>query len=408
MLLQAIFIEFLQNLKRQKLRTFLTLFGIIWGTVAVIVLLAFGTGVKRQSMKNMHGVGERIIIVFNGRTTKAFEGYGIGRNIRMKEEDSKLLAREIPEIESISPEYSSWNFPVKRDEKTMTSNVTGIYPNYTFMRNIISEKGRFINKRDQDHKKKVIFLGDELSDYLFEEKNPIGKYVLVGEIPFKVIGVMEKKTQNSSYNSRDKDRAFIPASTFSSIFGHRFVSNLIIKPKDARNSKYIQERIYQILGKKYKFDPTDKNSLWMWDTSEFDKIMFYVFLSFNIFLGMIGTFTLIVGGIGVANIMFVAVKERTNEIGIKLAVGAKKRNILTQFFFESFLIVFLGGFIGFLISLGIVKIASMLPFEEYIGIPSLSLSVVLVTIILISTIGMAASFFPARKAAHLKPIECLR
>lgn len=146
----------------------------------------------------------------------------------------------------------------------------------------------------------------------------------------------------------------------------------------------------------------------MWDTAEFDQLMFYVLLSFNAFLGMIGTFTLIVGGIGVANIMFVAVKERTNEIGIKMAVGAKKRSILTQFFVESFMIVFLGGFLGFLISIGIVKLATMLPFEEYIGIPSLSLPVVLITVLLISAIGIAASFFPARKAAQLKPIECLR
>ncbi|HDL18963.1 MAG TPA: FtsX-like permease family protein [Bacteroidetes bacterium] len=408
MLIKAILSEFFNNLKRQKLRTFLTLFGIVWGTIAVIVLLSFGTGVRIKTMQGMHGLGDRIMIIFNGKTTKAYQGYGIGRQIHMEEEDSRLLAREIPEIASISPEYSSWSFPVKRNEKSMTVNVTGVYPNYTFMRNIIPEKGRFVNRKDQQKKRKVIFLGDELSKYLFDEKEPVGKYVLIGDIPFRVIGVMKKKTQNSSYNSRDKDRAFIPAATFSSVFGRRFISNLIIKPKDARNSKYIQDRLFHILGKKYKFDPTDKNALWVWDTSEFDKIMFYVLLSFNAFLGMIGAFTLIVGGIGVANIMFVAVKERTNEIGIKLAVGAKKRQILLQFFLESFLIVTLGGLIGFLVSLGIVKAAVSLPFEEYIGVPQISLPVVLITLLLISLIGMAASFFPARRAAQLRPVECLK
>lgn len=408
MFIKAILLEFVTNLKRQKLRTFLTLFGIIWGTVAVIVLLAFGTGIGSKTMQDMHGLGDRIMIIFNGKTTKAYQGYGIGRQIRMEEEDSRLLAREIPEIASISPEYSSWNFPVKRDEKSMSVNVTGVYPNYTFMRNIIPEKGRFVNLRDQQKKRKVVFLGDELSAYLFEEKEPVGKYVLIGDIPFRVIGVLKKKTQNSSYNSRDKDRAFIPAAVFPSVFGQRYISNLIIKPRDARNSEYIQDRLYRILGKKYKFDPTDKNALWVWDTSEFDKIMFYVLLSFNSFLGMIGAFTLIVGGIGVANIMFVAVKERTNEIGIKLAVGAKKRQILLQFFWESFLIVSLGGFVGFLVSLGIVKAAASLPFEEYIGIPQISLPVVLITTVLISLIGMMASFFPARRAARLRPVECLK
>jgi len=219
---------------------------------------------------------------------------------------------------------------------------------------------------------------------------------------------MKPKEQDSSYNSRDKDRAFIAASTFSALFGHRYVNNIIITSIHPTFSPLVKDKIYEVLGKKYRFDPTDKEALSIWDTHEFQEMVWYIFLGLNIFMAIIGAFTLTVGGIGVANIMYVVVQERTKEIGIKRSVGARKRHILGQFFLETFFIIFVGAFIGTLISLSLIFVISMLPIEEFVGKPSVSWWVALAAVSVLAAIGFIAGFFPARKAANLKVIDCLR
>ena len=223
-----------------------------------------------------------------------------------------------------------------------------------------------------------------------------------------VIGVMIKKTQNSSYNRRDQDRVFIPASTFASVFGTLHLRNIIFTPKDPTRSDEVISQVRQVLGKRYKFDPEDKDAVFIWDTAEFDKFMFYFFLAFNIFMGLIGSFTLGVGGIGVANIMYIVVQERTKEIGVKRAVGATKANIIFQFFMETFFIIALGSGIGFLISLLLIRIMGYIPIKEFVGTPELSLEVALATGFVLSAIGLAAGLFPARRAANLNVVDCLR
>ena len=400
--------EFIRDLKAQRMRTFMTIFGIVWGTVAILVLLAFGNGFQKQMMTSMYGIGESIIIVWPGTTAKSFEGYGPNRRIRLREEDAELLRNEIHQIKQISPEYSNWSAPLRVETRVRNPNVTGCIPEFADMRNILDRAGsRFINDLDIELRRRVVFLGDELAEYLFQEVDPVGKTVFVGNTPFIVIGVMQHKEQDSSYNSRDKDRAFIPTSTFVSLFGYRYVNNIIIEPRHATLTPIIQDRMYEVLGKKYVFDPTDKESLGIWDTTEFQKMVYYIFLGFNVFMGIIGAFTLTVGGIGVANIMYVVVQERTKEIGIKRSVGAKKHHIMIQFFFETFLIIGIGALIGSLISAGIILLISALPIDEFVGKPSISLWVALVSISLLGSIGFIAGFFPARKAANLNVVECL-
>lgn len=400
--------EFIRDLRAQKLRTFMTIFGVVWGTVAIIVLLSFGNGFQKQTMKTMNGIGENIILLFPGRTAKPFMGYGTDRWIRFRAEDATLLGNEISLIKQISPEYSNWNAPLRVKTNVRNPNVTGIIPVYAEIRNIAAKRGsRFINDLDIKLKRRVVFLGDDLADYLFSGEDPVGKYVFVGKTPFLVIGVMFKKEQDSSYNSRDKDRAFIPATTFASLFGHQFINNMVIKPVHATLSPVIQDQIYKVLGKKYKFDPTDKEALSIWDTTEFQEMIYYIFLGFNVFMAILGAFTLTVGGIGVANIMYVVVQERTNEIGIKRSVGAKKRQILFQFFMETFFIIAIGAIIGILISMAILFLISMLPIDEFVGTPSISLWVAAVALSLLAGIGFIAGFFPARKAANLNVVDCL-
>lgn len=407
--LATILSEFARDLRAQKLRTFLTVFGIVWGTVAIVVLLAFGMGFKRQMAINMHGIGESIAIMFPGSTTRAFGGFGIGRPIRFTEDDAALLATQLPEIRDISPEYSSMETPVRLGENIVNSLVAGIYPVYGEMRNIIpAAGGRFINEPDLAQRRRVVVLGDEVRTQLFGESEAVGRVILIGEVPFTVVGVMLHKTQNSSYNRRDKDRVFIPASTFSSIYGVRHVNNLIYRPVDPTASEEVREKVRQVLAKRYTFDPEDKDAVWIWDTSEFDKFLFYFFLAFNIFLGLIGSFTLAVGGIGVANIMYIVVQERVREIGVKRAVGAKRSNILFQFFLETVFIVGLGSSVGFLIAAGITKALAYVPIREFVGTPEISIEVAVATMVLLSSIGLVAGLLPARRAANLNVVECLR
>ncbi len=401
--------EFIDDLRAQKLRTFLTIFGIVWGTVSIVVLLAFGMGFKKQLAINMHGIGESIAIMFPGRTTKAFAGFGTGRSISFVEEDISLLVAQVPEIAAISPEFSRRGVTVRVSENILNPLVTGVYPIYSDIRNIIPEMGgRFVNDQDLRHRRRVAVIGDKVKEFLFGEQSVIGKIIYVGETPFTVIGVMQKKTQNSSYNSRDQDRVFIPASTFSSVFGTINLSNMIYVPRDPTQSEAVRDKVREALGKRYKFDPKDHDAVWIWDTAEFDKFLFYFFLAFNIFMGLIGSMTLAVGGIGVANIMYIVVQERIKEIGIKRSVGAKKSHILVQFFMETFFIIALGSLIGFLISYGIIAVLQFIPIKEFVGTPEFSGEVVAITMGVLALIGLAAGLMPARKAAGLNVVECLK
>ncbi|HEY4613130.1 MAG TPA: ABC transporter permease [Bacteroidota bacterium] len=400
--------EFWLDLKAQKLRAFLTMFGIVWGTVAIIVLIAFGVGFQRQMSVNFHGIGESISIMFPGRTTKAWEGFGTGRPMSFVEDDTRLLASQVSNIAAISPEYSR-RTTTRVGENILTPLIAGVYPNYSDMRNIIPEQGgRFINDLDIQHRRRVCLIGNKVKEYLFADSAAIGNIVFIGSVPFTIIGVMQKKTQNSSYNARDQDRIYVPASTYASVFGSIRLTNIIYQVKDPTLGEETANEVRSVLGRRYKFDPTDKDAVWIWDTTSWDKFFFYFFLGFNIFMGLIGSFTLGVAGVGVANIMYIVVQERIKEIGIKRAVGAKRGNILSQFFLETFFIIFLGSSIGFLIALGIIQVLQFIPIKDFVGTPVLSMEVVIATVSILGLIGLAAGLMPARKAANLDVVECLR
>jgi putative ABC transport system permease protein len=401
--------DFFADLRQQRLRTALTVLGITWGTVAVVVLLAFGTGLERQTHKRFHGLGDRIAILFGGRTTKSFRGFPEGRYIHLREDDVALLLQQVPEIVMMSQEYTNRRTTVRRGTEAANPNITGIVPVYGTMRNIIPQPGgRFIDTLDVLQRRRVAVLGDALKQLLFGDQPAVGGTVYIGEVPFTVVGVMEPKIQNSSYNGRDKDRIFIPASTHVSLFGGRYVDDIIYRASSAEISKAVERRVYEVLGRKYGFDPTDHDALQIWDTVEWEQMFGYLFLAFNAFFALVGSFTLTVGGIGVANIMYIVVRERTREIGIRRSVGATRRSVLFQFFAETFVIVGTGALLGFVISVGLVTVADHMPSNEIVGTPVLSPLVLAVTVSLLGLIGFAAGLFPAKKAASLDPVECLR
>ncbi|HKJ66502.1 MAG TPA: ABC transporter permease [bacterium] len=401
-------LQLFRDIRHQKLRTLLTLFGIIWGSVAIILLLTFGNSFYKFSKKAAHGMGEGICIMWGGRTSIPYEGFNRGRPIRLREDEVRIMQQQIPLLGMISPEYSR-GVTIKVGKEGYSTELSGVYPIYREMRNMIAaEGGRFINPLDLQERRRVAFIGDVVETDLFGEGKGLGQIIFIDRVPFKIIGVLKPKMQSSSYTGRDNERIVIPATTFQGIFGHQYLSNMIYKAVDVRYTQQMIDRVYEVLGKRFKFHPDDREALAIWDTTEMEKFFDGFFAGFQIFLGIVGCMTLIVGGIGVSNIMNVVVEERTHEIGIKKALGAKRRLILGQYLMETLIITGIGGVIGFLISSGIVSVINMLDLEQYIGTLGISPLVTIVTITLLGMIGLIAGWFPARYAAYLDPVQAIR
>lgn len=272
--------------------------------------------------------------------------------------------------------------------------------------------GRFIDANDIKFQKRSLFLGPEIAGDLFKDENPVGKIVLLDNVPFTVVGIMEKKLQTSMNNGPDSRRAVIPYSTFKMLYGDDHVNTILLKPASPAMETQMTTEIRRVLGQKYRFDPTDERAVGIFDTMIIDQIIQKVSLGVNIFLGVVGFFTLMIAGVGVANVMYVVVKERTREIGIKMAVGARKAYILAQFIFEALFISLLGGTIGLLLSWGIVYAMGLIKSDsgpmQFLGRPLLSIGIMLFTVIVLTLIGLFAGVFPARKAAAVDPVESLR
>jgi len=400
--------ELFQNLNQQRLRSFLTIFGIMWGTATLILLLAFGMGFRDQTVLNMRGMGDQLAIMFPGQTTKPFEGYGIGRPIRYREADAKLLENEIPDIDVATPEYMR-SLEISYGEKKRNSSVGGVYPVYQDLRNTFAQEGgRWLNDLDIEDRRRVIFIGNRLASNLFGEEDPVGKQVMVSNTPFTVIGVLQEKIQNSSYSQQDQDRSFIPASTFSVMMGTEQINNILYTPKDPALAESIQDQVYEVMGRKHRFDSSDMDAIGIWDTNEFWSFINIMFLGINGFLGLIGFFTLAVGGIGVANIMFVVVQERMKEIGIRRSAGARRHHIMIQFFLETFMIIGIGASMGYLVGWLLVESMQNIPIKEFVGTPYFSPQVGLIAFAVLGFVGFAAGLMPAWRASRLDVVECLR
>ncbi len=398
-----------RDLRSQKLRTFLTMFGIVWGTVSVSLLGAFGKGLQRQMIVNSSGIGDAICIAWPGLTSIPFEGLGKGRKIRLNEEDVEAIRREARGLNMISSEYSK-TLKLNYGAKTIAIDISGVSPEFGPMRNLIPQKGgRFINPSDMDEQRRVLFIGWKMAEDVFgKDAKPVGKTVMLGGSPFLVVGVLAEKVQNSSYSGRDNQKGFIPSSTFRAITGEKWVDNLIYQAKAVGETEQVTDDVRRVIAQRQRFDPDDKEAFSVWDTTENLKFFATFFLSFRLFLGIIGSFTLIVGGIGVSNIMNVVVEERTKEIGIKMALGARDRWLLRQLLLETLLITGMGGALGFAISFAVCAVFPKFGVTEFVGDPDLSLSVAAMTAAILGLTGLLAGYFPARDASRLDPVVAMK
>jgi putative ABC transport system permease protein len=360
-------------------------------------------------VKQFNGLGENIVIMWPGRTSMTYEGLPKGRSVFMREADVKLLKQEVPELGAVSIEYQNWSIPIRHDKVILSSQIAGIAPEYGDMRNVIPDwGGRFINDLDIQLKRRVCFLGNDLKEDIFGDQDAVGKMIEINGVPFTVIGVMIKKGQDSSYSGRDSNKIFMPYTTSELMFGHTIADVVVWKAKSLAVHNVAKEKVASVLGKKHKFDPSDKEAISMWDTTEQMEFFDNFFWGFRIFLLMISFATLVVGGIGVANIMYVVVKERSREIGLKMSLGAKKGFVLIQFLCETLLITFIGGFAGFLFAMSLIKVFPSFNLEDYVGIPSVTTVEALVSVSLLMMIGLLAGFFPARRAANMNPVQSLK
>jgi putative ABC transport system permease protein len=401
-----------REFKAQKLRMVLTILAITWGTISITLLMAFSVGLENQMKKTATGFGKGIIILWSGQTTKVFQGLPTGRKIWFRPDDLELIKERVPDIDMVSGEYLRWGVTLSSGRKQVNKLVSGVYPEFKELRSHYAQAGgRFINPIDLNKKKHVVFLGTRVARELFGKRDPVGEIVMLNNSPFTVIGVMIDKMQDSSYHGPDENYVIIPATTFVGIFGDPYLDNIVYSVNEGIDTKNVEQQLYALFGAKYRFDPSDSHCLWFWDTVEDAEVFGKVFLGIEIFMWFIGGMTLLIAGIGVANIMYVAVRERTREIGTKIAIGANRKYIIFQFMTEALAISFIGGFIGILVSLTICRLFWFLPLEDALALlsrPTVNWPVAIITVATLSIIGFLAGFFPARKAASINPVEALR
>lgn len=400
--------------KIQKKRMILTVTAICWGTISIILLLSFGNGLKAGFLEGMRGLGDGIVIVWMGQTGRPFAGMPSGRPIRLTSDDVDLVIQHVPEIVAATGEMAT-QLQVVNGRQVVNRRVVGVHPAFGDLRAHVAQPGgRFLNEIDQRLRRRVVFLGDQLAAELFGGRDPVGETILLRNTPFLVIGVMEPKRQNGMYGGPDARQARIPISTFEAMIGRRHLSNLVFLPASPELTDAAKRGFMETLGAKYRFDPADTRALHLWDTMEQQVTMNKLMGGIEMFLGIIGALTLIIGGVGVANIMFAAVKQRTREIGVKMALGARRIAIMGALVLESLGLTFLGGALGIVVGAGLVHLLARLQAAShsdalaFLGTPTFSLAIAATTVILLGLVGSLAGFFPARRAVTIQPAAALR
>jgi putative ABC transport system permease protein len=405
---------FLASSRLQRKRAVLTIASIAWGSVSLLLLLAFGQGLREQLSIANRGMGTGIAVLWASETTKTWQGLPAGRSIHFLPEDAALLRERVPLLDGSIGEFVTWGVNFTYGEKTVNAQLIGTEVAYGDLRNHVPRPGgRFLNDEDVAERRRVVFLGDELAHDLFGEADPVGKPLLVNSMPYTVVGVLEKRLQMGTYGGPDKNHAVIPISTFQAQIGRKYLGNLVIRAADPTMMKTALDEVRKVFAAKYGFDPEDDRAIRSWDTVAGQKIMRNILLGIQAFLGIIGGLTLMIGGVGVANIMYATVKERTREIGVKMALGARPSWITGPLVLEGLAYTIFGGLLGLLISMVIIIALGFVPTEgnqalEFLGKPTLSPAVGAISAAILGTIGLLAAYFPARRAASIDPAQTLR
>ena len=400
-------------LGRGRSRPASILLAVAWGTLSMMLLLGFGEGLKIRMMQGRAGLGENPVILWGGTTTRPWQGMKAGRSIPLTEDDVNALRREVPEIDDIAGERVRWAVDMRSGTKSASAHVTGVMPCFERIRAHHPDRGgRFVNDVDQATARRVVFLGPNLKDRLFGSAQAIGQTVLLRGVPFTVVGIMIEKQQNGTYGGPDADKASIPLSAFESIFGKTEYNNVVYTVRPGIRTKEIEPKVREIFARRHGFDPQDEAGLWFWDTAENDVETRKIMNGVEAFLGMVGAMTLLVAGVGLANMLFVMVQRRTREIGLQMAVGAHRAAVSAQVVGESLILAAIGGYLGIGLAWLICELIQRVPIKseglQFLGKPTLSIPLGVVTVVVLIGVACLAGSLPARRAARLNPVEALR
>ncbi len=405
--------QHLADLRQERGKIALTVLGVVWGTLAITILLAFTESILHAVRQAEQGVGPGLVVVREGATSLPYEGLPPGQPVRLSAADVEAVRAEVGTAAEVSGEYFLNAVDVTCGESVHRAFLSAIEPSYGSIRNCHpAPGGRFIDELDLLYRRRVVFIGDEIAHELFGSADAVGKAVVIRSVPFTVVGAMQPKTQWNYYEAPDCRRLFIPFTTFTALWGERPVTALVYRADPGHESGRVQARIQQLLARRHRFDPADRFGLSVWDAAEAVQVAADTRRGVRLFVGLIGTITLIIAGLGVGNVMYSLVKRRTREIGIKIAVGARPRQITTYYLLEGLTVVAVGGAGGLLFSWLIIVVLNHVPLPDdalaYFCRPVLSPFTLIIVSLVLGTIGLGAGLFPARAAASVDPAQALR
>lgn len=414
MILRDLIGDVLRTLWSHKLRTFLTMFGIAWGIVSIVLMVGAGEGLRVGQAKVAATLGKDVMIVFHGRTSLQAGGMRAGRVVHWEDEDVPVVQSEAPDCQDAIPELEQGDVQIHSNYNNAAFTVTGSYPEFENIRSLTVGQGRFYNWDDQRQQRRVAFLGSDAAKQLFPGRNPIGENLYLNAFPYTIIGVMATKKQDSSYDGWDVNKIFVPFAAMRRDFPDKppgtptTFDQLLVTPKSVEQHEACKREVRAALGRMHRFDPNDKEACPIWDTVQEAQAFRQMTDGMKYFLGAVGIVTLFLGGLGVMNVMMVAVRERTREIGVRKALGAPANTILKQFFIEALFIALLSGGIGLGIAYGICFLVNLLPMPDFFAglLPTWTSGIV--ATVLLGAAAVIAALYPARKAASIDPIDALR
>lgn len=416
-MLTEIILEAWIALKRNRTRSFLTMLGIVWGIATVTLLIAYGSSFRQILSNGFNAFGKSVVIAWPQQTSEQPGGQRAGKKVVLEQADLEIVKAEATLVKHVCLETVKRPGIAYNDRMVGTAAVRGVCPEYGEMRNEVPAEGRWINSSDELERRRVVFLGGRVREQLFSGRPAVGETVQIGGVRFTVIGVMDRKIQLSNYFSSDDDSAWIPYSAAGDLWNTRYAAVMVFEPIAPQFESKAEAQVLAAIAGRQQFSPTDKKAFQMFGREEFRPIINAITIGLQVLLAFIGTLTLGIGGVGVMNIMLVSVDERIREIGLRRALGAKKKHIKLQFLAETLLIMLLGGLLGILISYAVAAAVGTLPlmgplFEDESGKADIHLQISFLTV-LVSTgvllvVGVASGMVPALRASKLDPVEALR
>lgn len=398
--------EIFSTMSKNKLRTFLTAFSVAWGIFILIILLGAGNGLKNGANKQFMSDAVNSVFIAGGQTSMPYMGLKPGREIQLTNEDYEMIREKVKHIEKSSATFRGWNAkPMTYKKKHAAFTMRSCMPDHAALENAKMLSGRFVNEKDINEFRKVCAIGTPVRDELFGTEDPINKFIDVDGTPFKVVGVF------TDPGNGDLNRIYVPLTTMQRIYnGQNHVNNIWtgIDKEAMENSTEMTNQIRNMLAAKYKFDPSDLNALRIDNWSqEYTRIM-TMFTGINIFIWIIGIFTLIAGIVGVSNIMMIIVKERTKEIGIRKALGATPASIVMLIVQEAIFITGIAGYAGLVLGIAVLEIAGKNIESDFFRQPEVDFTIAITATLIIIIVGALAGFFPALSASRVEPVIALR